>query len=105
LSTDDKMVEVQDLVKVYLGGTRAVSGIDFSVRHGDFFGFLGPNGAGKTTTMKILSTLLRKTSGRPRESLTSRATTSMRTRRPFDAASGSPCKRSVLRTYRPGRTS
>ena len=29
----------------------------------DFFGFLGPNGAGKTTTMKILSTLLRKTSG------------------------------------------
>ena len=63
MSTDDKMVEIQDLVKVYLGGTRAVSGIDFSVRHGDFFGFLGPNGAGKITTMKILSTLLRKTSG------------------------------------------
>jgi daunorubicin resistance ABC transporter ATP-binding subunit len=57
------MVEVRDLVKVYPGGTRAVSGIDFSVRRGDFFGFLGPNGAGKTTTMKILSTLLRKTSG------------------------------------------
>ena len=57
------MVEVRDLVKVYPGGTRAVSGVDFSVRRGDFFGFLGPNGAGKTTTMKILSTLLRKTSG------------------------------------------
>ena len=63
MTTDEKMVEVQNLVKVYPGGTRAVSGIDFSVRHGDFFGFLGPNGAGKTTTMKILSTLLRKTSG------------------------------------------
>ena len=59
----EMMVEVRDLVKVYPGGTRAVSGIDFSVRRGDFFGFLGPNGAGKTTTMKILSTLLRKTSG------------------------------------------
>ena len=57
------MVEVRDLVKVYPGGTRAISGIDFSVRRGDFFGFLGPNGAGKTTTMKVLSTLLRKTSG------------------------------------------
>ena len=57
------MVEVRDLAKVYPDGTRAVSGIDFSVRRGDFFGFLGPNGAGKTTTMKILSTLLRKTSG------------------------------------------
>ena len=63
MSNGEKMVEVRDLVKVYPGGTRAVSGIDFSVRRGDFLGFLGPNGAGKTTTMKILSTLLRKTSG------------------------------------------
>ena len=58
------MVEVEDLVKVYPNGTRAVVGIDFTVGQGEFFGFLGPNGAGKTTTMKILSTLLRKTSGR-----------------------------------------
>ncbi len=59
----DEMVTVNDLVKVYPGGTRAVSGINFSVREGEFVGFLGPNGAGKSTTMKILSTLLRKTSG------------------------------------------
>ena len=58
------MVEVEDLVKVYPDGTSAVTGIDFTVGRGAFFGFLGPNGAGKTTTMKILSTLLRKTSGR-----------------------------------------
>ena len=57
------MVEVRDLVKVYPNGTRAVSGIDFDVPREEFFGFLGPNGAGKTTTMKILATLLRKTSG------------------------------------------
>ena len=59
-----EMVLVEQLVKVYPGGTRAVSGIDFTVSQGEFFGFLGPNGAGKTTTMKILSTLLKKTSGR-----------------------------------------
>ena len=60
----NSMVLVEELVKVYPGGTRAVEGIDFTVARGEFFGFLGPNGAGKTTTMKILSTLLKKTSGR-----------------------------------------
>ena len=58
-----KTIEVEDLVKVYPGGTKAVAGISFAVGAGEFFGFLGPNGAGKTTTMKILGTLLRKTSG------------------------------------------
>lgn len=52
------------MVKVYPGGVKALSGIDFSVGRGEFFGFLGPNGAGKSTTIKILSTLLKKTSGR-----------------------------------------
>ena len=64
MSDREMMVEVEGLVKVYPNGTRAVMGIDFTVGQGEFFGFLGPNGAGKTTTMKILSTLLRKTSGR-----------------------------------------
>jgi ABC-2 type transport system ATP-binding protein len=57
------VIQVDDLVKVYKGGTRAVDGISFSVGEGDFFGFLGPNGAGKTTTIRILATLLRPTSG------------------------------------------
>ncbi len=61
--SNNDMVLVEKLVKVYPGGTRAVSGVDFAVARGEFFGFLGPNGAGKTTTMKVLSTLLRKTSG------------------------------------------
>ena len=56
-------VAVRELVKVYPNGTRAVSGIDFTIPQGEFFGFLGPNGAGKSTTLKILSTLLPKTSG------------------------------------------
>ncbi len=57
-------IDVRNLVKVYPGGTRAVDDIDFVVNEGEFFGFLGPNGAGKSTTLKILATLLKKTSGR-----------------------------------------
>lgn len=57
------MLEVGNLFKTYPDGTEAVKGISFSVEEGEFFGFLGPNGAGKTTTIKILITLLRKTSG------------------------------------------
>ena len=59
-------IEVEELVKVYPGGTRAVDGVSFAVDEGEVFGFLGPNGAGKTTTIRILATLLRATSGRAR---------------------------------------
>ena len=57
------IISVKNLVLVYSDGTKAVDDISFSVREGEFFGFLGPNGAGKSTTIKILTTLLRKTSG------------------------------------------
>lgn len=56
-------IQVEDLVKTYGDGTKAVKGISFEVNKGEFFGFLGPNGAGKSTTIKILTTILRKTSG------------------------------------------
>jgi ABC-2 type transport system ATP-binding protein len=57
------IIEAKELAKTYGDGTKAVQGISFDVREGEFFGFLGPNGAGKSTTIKILTTLLRKTSG------------------------------------------
>ncbi len=60
----ENIIQVQDLVKVYPGDVKALSGIDFSVGRGEFFGFLGPNGAGESTAIKILSSLLKKTSGR-----------------------------------------
>jgi ABC-2 type transport system ATP-binding protein len=55
-------IEVRDLVKTF-GEFTAVDHLNFSVPHGEIFGFLGPNGAGKSTTIKMLCTLLRPTSG------------------------------------------
>src|SRR5680860_961143 len=55
-------IEARGLHKSF-GDTRAVCGVDLSVRRGTVYGVLGPNGAGKTTTIKILATLLRPDSG------------------------------------------
>ena len=55
-------IKVTHLVKRY-GNFAAVDDISFEVEQGGFFGFLGSNGAGKSTTMRILATLLEKTSG------------------------------------------
>jgi ABC-2 type transport system ATP-binding protein len=58
----NRIIEATNLVKKFNGFT-AVDNISFSVDKGEIFAFLGPNGAGKTTTIKMLTTLLRPTSG------------------------------------------
>jgi len=55
-------IEVKNLVKSY-GSIEAVKGISFSVNEGEIFGLIGPNGAGKTTVLRVVSTLLKITSG------------------------------------------
>ncbi|WP_190122109.1 ATP-binding cassette domain-containing protein [Streptomyces inusitatus] len=50
-------VEVRGLVKHY-GGTKALDGVDVTVREGTVLGVLGPNGAGKTTLVRCLATLI-----------------------------------------------
>jgi len=57
-----KALEVENLVKDY-GDFRALKGISFEVNQGEIFGLIGPNAAGKTTALRIISTLLRITSG------------------------------------------
>lgn len=56
-------VVLKNLSKTYPNGKKAVSGIDFSLKQGEIFGFLGPNGAGKTTTVKLLTGMLTPSEG------------------------------------------
>lgn len=58
----DKAIEVSGITKKY-GPIIAVDNVSFDVFDGEIFGFLGPNGAGKTTLIRMLTTLLKPTSG------------------------------------------
>ncbi|WP_049569400.1 ABC transporter ATP-binding protein [Nonomuraea sp. SBT364] len=57
------MINTTGLTKTYEGGPEAVANLTMSVAPGEIVGFLGPNGAGKTTAMRMLTTLLKPTSG------------------------------------------
>ena len=56
------MLEVRDVTKRY-GALAAVSRVSFTVAPGEVLGYLGPNGSGKSTTVKMLTGLMRPTSG------------------------------------------
>ena len=56
-------LEIDNLKKIYSGGTEALKGISLKVIEGDFYALLGPNGAGKSSTIGIIGTLVTKSSG------------------------------------------
>ena len=56
-------IAIDDLVKKYSDGFRAVDGVTFRVERGQVVGLLGPNGAGKTTTLRMLVGLITPTRG------------------------------------------
>lgn len=58
----DQVIEVAGLRK-HFGETRALDGLDLTVRSSEVHGFIGPNGAGKSTTIRILLGLMRADSG------------------------------------------
>jgi ABC-2 type transport system ATP-binding protein len=60
----DYAVEALDIVRTFKDGeVRALDGVTLRVARGEVFGLLGPNGSGKTTMIRILSTILKPTSG------------------------------------------
>jgi len=62
-NTIGNILEVRNLTKKF-GNFVAVDQVTFDIQKGEIFGFLGPNGAGKSTTIRMLTTLLRPTSGK-----------------------------------------
>ncbi|GAA4233488.1 daunorubicin resistance protein DrrA family ABC transporter ATP-binding protein [Actinomadura meridiana] len=59
----DDVIRAEGLRK-HFGDTKALDGVDISVRRGTVLGVLGPNGAGKTTAVRVLATLLKPDAGR-----------------------------------------
>ena len=60
----EEVIRTEELTKVFNKHLTAVDHVNFSVKHGEIFGFLGPNGAGKTTTINMLITILKPTEGK-----------------------------------------
>jgi ABC-2 type transport system ATP-binding protein len=60
----EAIIQVENLKHTYDGKYYALNDISFTVKKGEVFGLLGKNGAGKSTLIKVLTTLIRSTSGR-----------------------------------------
>lgn len=57
------MIEARELTMIYGNGNKATEDISFKINGGEIVGFAGPNGAGKTTVIKMLTGILKPTSG------------------------------------------
>ena len=57
------MIEAKNLTMIYGNGHKATDSISFNIKAGEIVGFAGPNGAGKTTVIKMLTGILKPSSG------------------------------------------
>ena len=57
------MIKINNVTKSYNGGNKAVDNLNLEMKDGEIFGLLGPNGAGKTTTIKMITGIIKPTSG------------------------------------------
>ena len=57
------MIQIQNLHHYYPDGTRALKGIDLTISDGEFLLICGPNGSGKTTLIRLISGLMKPTTG------------------------------------------
>lgn len=65
-TTEDHVLTVESLNKVYEGGFQALKDINLRIRRGEIFALLGPNGAGKTTLISIICGIITPSSGQVR---------------------------------------
>ena len=57
------MIKADSLTMIYGNGHKATDDVSFNIKAGEIVGFAGPNGAGKTTVIKMLTGILKPTSG------------------------------------------
>jgi phosphonate transport system ATP-binding protein len=62
-AADTPLVQARSLELTYPDGTRALAGIDFTLRRGEVVALIGPSGAGKSTLLRCINGLLRPTAG------------------------------------------
>lgn len=67
MSSNNKFIQLENITKIYRVGeiqVRALDGLSYAIREGDFVAIMGPSGSGKSTLMNIIGCLDRPTEGK-----------------------------------------
>ncbi|HYD29430.1 MAG TPA: ABC transporter ATP-binding protein [Azospirillaceae bacterium] len=64
MGSNGSLVRLEGVGKVFANGTRALAGVDLTVRQGEFVSLLGPSGCGKSTVLRLIAGLAQPSEGR-----------------------------------------